>query len=193
MRRIVLASASPRRKELLEQIGVSFEVMATGAGEDVEAGTPQETVTRLAVRKAGCAAAELEKQGEKDVLIIGADTLVAAQGRILGKPRDKEEAAAMLRSLSGREHQVCTGVSLILLGEKGRQEKAFCRETLVEMYPMTEEEIQGYLATGEPMDKAGAYGIQGMAARFIRRIQGDYNTVVGLPAGSVYQEIKAWL
>ena len=124
-----------------------------------------------------------------DSLVIGADTLVFAHGAVLGKPKDKQVALAMLRSLSGTTHQVITGVALTLHGA----ERVFSEVTEVEFAPMTEEEMQAYVASGDPMDKAGAYGIQGGASRFIRGIRGCYFNVVGLPVHRLYEEWKAWL
>ena len=139
----------------------------------------------LALRKAEAAAAE-----EEDALVIGADTIVAADGKILGKPHSREEAFAMLSMLQGRTHQVYTGVALILKESGAERRQVFSEKTDVTMYSMTEQEIRAYINTGEPMDKAGAYGIQGRAAIYIERIDGDYNNVVGLPIARLYQELK---
>lgn len=122
--------------------------------------------------------------------MIGADTVVVSEGRIMGKPKNGEEARRMLRQLQGSTHSVFTGTALICTGEIQDETEVFARETKVSMYPMTEEEIAWYISTGEPMDKAGAYGIQGICARFIEKIEGDYNNVVGLPVGEIYQRIK---
>lgn len=131
-----------------------------------------------------------ESLAEESLVVIGADTIVACQGQILGKPGDKERAAGMLRLLQGGVHQVYTGVSLVWQ-EQGKTESfSFYECTDVRVFPMKEEEIAGYVETGEPMDKAGAYGIQGRFAAFIRGIDGDYNNVVGLPVGRLYQEMK---
>ena len=163
---IILASASPRRKELLEQIGLSFTVQAADGEEKCEARLPQKQVEELSLHKA----AEVAGKAENNAVVIGADTLVFFRGKPLGKPRNEQEAVLMLKALQGQTHQVYTGVTLI--------------------WRMTEEEIEEYVRSGEPMDKAGAYGIQGLFARFIRRIEGDYNNVVGLPVGRLYQEMK---
>ena len=126
----------------------------------------------------------------QDYIVIGADTVVACDGKILGKPGTVENAVAMLRMLQGREHEVYTGVT-ILSSKNGEQRKlTFHEKTAVHFSPMSEEEIREYVATGDPMDKAGAYGIQGFCARYIRGIEGDYNNVVGLPVGRVYQELR---
>ncbi len=187
-KRIILGSASPRRKELLSQIGVEFEVMVSEKEERYESTAPDEIVKELALMKAGNVLSEAK--GE-DLVVIGADTVVVLDGRILGKPRDGEEAKAMLRDLRGREHQVFTGVAVIFReeGEEARTENYSVR-TRVFVHAMTEEEIEAYVETGEPLDKAGAYGIQGRFAAYIDRIEGDYYNVVGLPVSRLYQTLK---
>ena len=127
----------------------------------------------------------------QDCLIIGSDTIVAVDGQILGKPKDAEDAKRMLRMLQGRAHEVYTGVTVLRGGTEER--RTFHEETKVLFFPMTEEDIETYVATNDPLDKAGAYGIQGFCARYIQGIEGDYNNVVGLPVGRLYQEIKDWL
>jgi len=188
--RIILASASPRRRELLEQIGIPFEVHVSCAEERVAVTEPAGIVEELSKRKASAVLGTLGD--ETGVLVIGADTVVAIDGGILGKPGDESEAACMLRKLSGREHQVYTGVTLLYRpeGEECLREKTFYEVTRVFFYSMTEEEILAYVATGDPMDKAGAYGIQGICARYIKGIEGDYSNVVGLPVGRLYQELR---
>ena len=173
--KIILASNSPRRKELLEQIGITdFKVSAPNVDESVESGlSPAEIVEELSLRKARAAA---KKAGPSD-LIIAADTVVALDGAVLGKPRSEADAFAMLSSLSGREHHVYTGVT-VLQGDKAVTEH---EETAVTFRELPPEEIRGYIATGEPMDKAGAYGIQGVGALLVSGIRGDYCNVVGLP------------
>lgn len=185
MEKIILASASPRRRELLTQAGFSFEVKVSDAEETITEREPQKIVEELALRKAKAVAAS-----EENALIIGADTIVAAEGKILGKPHSREEAFAMLSMLQGQTHQVYTGVALILKKAGTEHTHVFSEKTDVTMYPMTEQEIGDYIATGEPMDKAGAYGIQGQAAVYIRKIDGDYSNVVGLPIARLYQEMK---
>lgn len=182
--KIILASASPRRRELLAQIGLDFQVLVSEVEEKVNTDIPYLVVEQLSAQKAEAVAQKLEK--EEPALVIGADTIVACDGQILGKPRDKEEAVQMLRKLNGRSHQVYTGVTLIF----GDKTKTFYEATEVEFYPMTEEEIGAYVETPDPLDKAGAYGIQGFCARYIKGITGDYNNVVGLPVGRLYQEMK---
>ncbi len=172
---IILASQSPRRRELLEQVGITgFQVISPDVDERVEPGlSPAGMVEELSLRKARAAA---DKTGP-DGLIIAADTVVALDGAVLGKPRDREDAFAMLSALSGREHRVYTGVS-VLRGDRAVTEH---EETAVCFRALAPGEIWGYIATGEPMDKAGAYGIQGVGALLVRGIRGDYCNVVGLP------------
>lgn len=187
MKRIILASQSPRRRELLTQIGLKFEVIPSTVEEVITSINPVEVVQELAQQKARDVANVAAKETPKESLrVIGADTIVVYEGKILGKPEDKEDAVRMLAMLQGKEHSVYTGVALLT----GEQEIIFAEETRVQMCPMTPEEIAWYVNTGEPMDKAGAYGIQGLCARFVRQIQGDYNNVVGLPVGRIYQELK---
>lgn len=187
MKRIILASQSPRRRELLTQIGLKFEVIPSTVEEVITSTNSVEVVQELAQQKARDVAEVAGREMAKDsLLVIGADTIVVYEGKILGKPGDKEDAVRMLTMLQGKEHSVYTGVALL----SGEQEIVFAEETRVQMCPMTPEEILWYVNTGEPMDKAGAYGIQGLCARFIRQIQGDYYNVVGLPVGRIYQELK---
>ncbi|MCD8118634.1 MAG: Maf family protein [Lachnospiraceae bacterium] len=246
--RIILASASPRRKELLTQIGLEFTVCPAVSEEVRTKQEPAELVEELSRQKAKEVAARLfsadvdpeqlseensdsifhspgkkEKREWKDCVVIGADTIVACTGGnfaenaeelatcrkmttdeekvleekskektiILGKPKDVADAKRMLRMLSGHTHQVYTGVTLIYVDENGAfHERVFHERTDVTVYPMTEEEIDRYIETNEPLDKAGAYGIQGRFAAYIEKINGDYNNVVGLPVARVYQELK---
>lgn len=182
--RIVLASASPRRKELLQTAGVEFTVRVSDAEEQIAPGTPpQEAVQQLAGQKAQAVAALCP-----DDLVIGADTVVALGNEILGKPQDAQDAARMLRALSGQTHAVFTGVCLM----QGSRAETYYEKTLVTFYPLTEEEILDYVATGEPMDKAGAYGIQGRGCTLVREIRGDYCNVVGLPIASLCRRLRAW-
>lgn len=188
--RIILASQSPRRRELLAQLGLSFEVMPAYGKERSGAQDPGARVEELAAAKAREVAGRLEKESDKERLIIGADTLVVKNGEILGKPRDEEDAKRMLALLSGTAHQVCTGLCLILIKGDQRVERHFHETTHVNFAEMTDKEIDDYVASGDPMDKAGAYGIQSGAARFVTGIQGDYSNVVGLPVSRLYQEMK---
>lgn len=195
--KIILASASPRRRELLEQIGLEFEIKVSNVEEKSAATTPWQLVEELSAQKAWAVLESLEPGGVA-VLVIGADTVVSVGNGILGKPKDEEEAAGMLSRLSGGTHQVYTGVTLLYRPVFSRsdadvRQKTFHEASKVHFYPMTEEEISCYVATGEPLDKAGAYGIQGLFARYVKGIEGDYSNVVGLPVGRLYQEAKEWL
>ena len=194
--RIVLASGSPRRRELLEQIGLKFEVAVSDAQEEGVWESPKEMVEELSRRKAEAVLGALPEK--EATLVIGADTVVARKGRVMGKPGDRKEAVKMLKKLSGRSHKVYTGVTLLYRTEDGEGAEKVCRKTFHEMtkvrfYPLSAKEIRDYVETGDPMDKAGAYGIQGVFARYVERMEGDYNNVVGLPVGRLYQEAKEWL
>jgi septum formation protein len=185
---LVLASASPRRQELLRNAGIAFTVDPANIPELPLSGeSPRVCAERLAREKAE---AVFHRQGGKPVL--GADTIVVVEGEILGKPRDEVDAMRMLRLLSGRTHQVITGVCLIgpLRTENQKLRTGFedvrSETTLVTMTSLTDDDIRHYIATGEPMDKAGAYAIQGIASRWIPRIDGDYFNVVGLPVALVH-------
>ena len=183
MEEIILASASPRRSQLLSLIGVPFQVIVSDADESVEAEQPEEIVMELAYRKAHAVAILPEAAGK---FVLGADTIVWCDGRMLGKPKDAAEAGAMLQVLQGREHSVYTGVALL----RDDAVKRFYRQTKVFVHEMSQEEIDAYIATGDPFDKAGAYGIQGPFAAYVDGIEGDYQTVVGLPVSAVYQMLK---
>lgn len=244
---MILASASPRRSELLERLGCKFEVLPAQGEEQSEASRPEDYVMELSrhkalevyarrcaahrggaaeiadgtqehFRRAGRAAvaagasdqagsaaeaadesdqlgsaAETVDETEQTLTVIAADTVVVKDGVILGKPADRSDAVRMLRLLSGEVHQVYTGVCVCRRSGSESSQPAchsFCEMTEVEFYPMTEEEIEAYVESGDPMDKAGAYGIQSGGMRFVKQIRGDYNNVVGLPAARLYQEIK---
>lgn len=191
MSKIILASASPRRKELLRQVGIRYKVMPSNIEEKITKTQPEEVVQELSYQKAVDVCGRLETLGEDDFTVIGADTVVSFMNHIMGKPKDAEDACRMLESLQGNVHQVYTGVT-ICFKQKGLPSMfhTFYERTDVSMYPMTQEEIETYAATGEPMDKAGAYAIQGKCASYIESICGDYNNVVGLPVGRLYQELK---
>lgn len=180
-KKIILASASPRRKELLSQIGITFEIIKAEKEEHITSSIPTEVVKELSMQKAKEVAAKCDGS-----IIIGADTIVAMEGQILGKPKDRADAMRMLRLLQGKKHQVITGVTVLLGSTKTL---SFAEVTDVSLYPMTDAQIERYIATKEPMDKAGAYGIQGRFAAYVRGIEGDYNNVVGLPIGRLYQEV----
>ncbi len=197
--RLILASGSPRRKELLEQIGADFEILPAKGEEVITSDIPSQVVMELSAQKAEEVAGRYEKElvvekacweDRKTVVILGADTVVAYENKILGKPKDEADAVRMLQMLAGNTHSVFTGVTLLIEQAGKREKKTFFAETKVTMYPMSKEEIEAYVATREPMDKAGAYGIQGKCAAYIERIEGDYNNVVGLPVSLVYQTLK---
>ena len=193
MKKIILASASPRRSELLAQISLEFTVMPSDVEENPKSTLPQDIVIELSKEKARDVWGKIGQNNTGDSLVISADTVVSIEGEILGKPRDEEDAARMLGLLSGKEHQVYTGVTLIWIDGEGKQEEySFYVCTGVLMYRMTKAEILEYVLSGEPMDKAGAYAVQGKAAAFIKSIRGEYSNVVGLPTGRLYQEMMAW-
>ena len=209
--RLVLASASPRRRELLSQIGLEFTVMPSTKEENAKTTEAGALVQELSRQKAvdiweqlsggqgqnpdadqeqiseETQEPNLNGKQQPELLVVGADTVVCCEGKILGKPHSREAAAEMLTALQGRSHEVYTGVTLYSQSET----VTFFECTQVEFYPMTEVEISEYIDSKEPMDKAGAYGIQGLGARFVKDIRGDYNNVVGLPVGRLYQELKS--
>lgn len=182
--RIILASGSPRRTELLHQVGLEHEIIKSEVEEVVDSNVPSEVVCSLSRQKAFDV--YQRQENKKDILVIGADTVVAYDNRILGKPKDEADAFAMLKQIAGSVHSVYTGVTLVQDGKIN----TFYEETKVWVYDMTDEEITAYIRTGEPMDKAGAYGIQGRFAAYIQRISGDYNNVVGLPVGRICEELR---
>lgn len=190
---IILASGSPRRRELLTMLFEEFEVIISDCEETVTSQDPEKVTEELALQKAEAVAGSLSLRADP-VLVIGADTVVSIDGKILGKPADQKQAADMLRVLSGKSHNVSTGVALVGL-EDGRQTrlKVFSETTKVRVAELAEEEIISYVNTSEPYDKAGAYGIQGMFGKHIQGIEGDYNNVVGLPVHRLYQELKDFL
>lgn len=184
---IILASGSPRRKEILEQAGVNFKIIPSQKEEITSATEPQEIVEDLACLKAE----DVEKQASVNSIVIGADTIVCNKGIILGKPKDEAEAVEMLLNLQGHKHMVYTGVCLIVKNADGSiNVKKFVEATQVKISEITEEEIKKYCLTGEPLDKAGAYAIQGKFAKYVEGIEGDYYNVVGFPLARFYQEIK---
>lgn len=216
-KRVILGSASPRRKELLEQIGIEFEIVVSDAEEQYKSTVPEEIVKELALMKAENVAKEVERRelvpvGKThgngicgsaaktykthlhNVVVLGADTIVVRDEEILGKPSDAEAAFSMLKSLQGRMHQVYTGVSVLDFDENGERHMInHAEETKVYVHEMTDEEIRCYIASGDSLDKAGAYGIQGRFAAFIDRIEGDYYNVVGLPVAYLYRSLKELL
>lgn len=184
MEKIILASASPRRKELLTQIGIRFEIIKAEGQEVIASDPPSDVVKGLSMQKAR------EVAGKCDAsVVIGADTVVSIDGQILGKPKDEADAVRMLKLLRGRDHEVTTGVTVMIRGR--REPIVFAETTKVHVFPMTDGQILDYIKSGEPMDKAGAYGIQGLFAAYVSGIEGDYNNVVGLPVGRLYQETLA--
>lgn len=195
---IILASASPRRKELLRQIGLSFQVLASSVEEALTDAEPGKAAAELARQKAEDvekqylqkqkeAGAEKPFSPERNYLILAADTVVSVDGEILGKPKDAQDAVRMLHLLQGKKHQVYTGVALVT----AKKRRVFYECTNVEIAPMTRAQIAEYVDTGEPLDKAGAYGIQGRFAAYVQRIEGDFYNVVGLPLARLVQEISA--
>jgi septum formation protein len=179
---LLLASASPRRAELLRAAGFQFDVQPAHADESIHDGeTPEQYVRRVADAKARAVHAKAEGR-----VVLAADTTVVIDGHILGKPVDEADASRMLRLLSGRCHQVLTAVTL------AREERVQTRVAVtdVEFAPLSEEEIAWYVASGEPVDKAGAYAVQGLASRFVSRVHGSYSNVVGLPVAIVYAMLR---
>ena len=194
-KKIILGSASPRRRELLAQIGADFEVRVSNKEEIYHSTVPEEIVKELALMKAENVAEELAEENAsgavKSTVVIGADTIVVLDGKILGKPADEEDAVRMLNSLQGRRHDVYTGVAVLDYDENGEKHVYnYSVGTAVYVNEMTEEEIRAYVETKDPLDKAGAYGIQGRFAAHIDRIEGDYYNVVGLPVSRVYRSLR---
>lgn len=188
----ILASQSPRRRELLGRLGIEF-LVEPAAGEELQKGeSPEEIVKNLAAAKAQEIA---KKHTGEDVLIIGADTVVVADGEILGKPHDRKEMEGMMMRLQNHTHEVYTGVALCRVEDSDVSSHCFAECTKVRFYPMTHAQITEYAAHSDGMDKAGGYGIQSDAAVFIKGIEGDYHNVVGLPIARLYHELlaKDWL
>lgn len=189
--KIILASASPRRKELLKQIGLSFKTMPSTKEEIITKEAPEDIVEELSYQKAVDICGKLADSIQEDFVVIGADTIVSAWGKIMGKPEDKEDACRMLTMLQGKSHQVYTGVTLAWkYKDTPAMFHTFHECSDVTIFPMTDADIKSYVNSGEPMDKAGAYAIQGRFAAYIQGICGDYSNVVGLPVGRLYQEMK---
>lgn len=186
---LFLASTSPRRQELIQRLGLPVEVVTNKAEEIIDPSwTPNEAVEQLSKVKARVAY-ELKMQQTPNLegILIGADTIVVLDNLILGKPTNEAHAKEMLTALQGRAHRVITGVTLIHL--TNGEERTFHQQTKVWMKALNENELDMYIATGEPMDKAGSYGIQGMGALFIEKIEGDYYSVMGLPLNLIYQQL----
>ena len=181
--RLILASSSVNRRQILERAGIAFDWIASNADETAAGLSPEALVLELSKRKLE---AVLPRCAPPDV-VVAADTVASTGGEILGKPHDAAEASRFLHLLSGRTHVVYTGVSIAFAGKRA----AFCETTDVTFYPLSEQEIDTYVASGEPFGKAGAYGIQGPAVLFVERICGDYNNIFGLPAARLMREIRA--
>ena len=183
--KLILASASPRRKELLAKTGLAFDIIPAKGEENITKTIPAEVVMELSLQKAK----EIADQQTEECIIIGSDTVVAKGDEIMGKPKDEADAFRMLDMISDDCHQVYTGVTIIRTGEQA-EVITFAEKTDVYLYPISEADINAYIESGDPMDKAGAYGIQGDFAVHVKGIEGDYYNVVGLPIGRVYQELK---
>ncbi len=189
MCRLILASASPRRKEIMELMGLNFMVIPSHCDEIITQIEPAKIVMELSRQKAE----DVASSSESGDIVIGSDTIVALDQKILGKPRDRKDAFQMLRAMAGRTHHVYTGVTLIRCGENISEKiDTFYEQTEVHVAPMTDEEIEAYLDLGEYKDKAGSYGIQGYFAPFITGINGDYYNVMGLPASALYRHLKGF-
>lgn len=188
---IILASASPRRVELLKQAGFTFTVVPSNVKEETTEISPDKIVEELAFQKADEVYQRVKNEyNGKDYMVIGADTIVFYNGEILGKPQDEQEAFDMLKMLSDRTHQVFTGISIISKIKNEKQIFLLHERTAVTFYPINDYDLKEYISTGDSLDKAGAYGIQGPFAVHIRKIEGDYNNVVGLPIAKLYQAIN---
>lgn len=199
MYKIVLASASPRRKEIFEQVGIEFDICPSNVIEKVDSTEPNEVCMSLARQKALDVASNIKAFNEQhkdistpqDIMVVGADTIVSVDDMILGKPKDEADAKRMLRILSDNTNEVYTGVSIVFISKDGRAgEYSFFEMTKVSFYPLDEMDIDKYVDTQSPLDKAGAYGIQDMSARFIKSINGDYYNVVGFPIARFINELK---
>ena len=189
---LVLASGSPRRAELLRAAGYEFDIVVTDVDESIRAGEkPEAYVRRLAAEKSAAARgpAEAGRHAARQPVILGADTVVVVDGKILGKPADDAQAEAMLRLLSGKRHMVMTGISL----RQGAYELGRVEQTAVHVRALSADDVAWYVASGEGRDKAGAYAIQGLASRFIPRIDGSYSNVVGLPVAAVAEVLTSLL
>ena len=188
MRKIILASASPRRRELLAAAGVIFQVCAAVGEEKITSDKPEEIVRELSEQKATAVALNFDM--EEGTVVIGADTIVSYNNEILGKPVDESDAFKTLKMLQGNIHQVYTGVTVLIKKNGKWEDISFSESTDVSFYPVSDEEIRTYIASGEPMDKAGSYGIQGGFGIYVKEIRGEYTNVVGLPVGRLFYEMK---
>ena len=186
--KIILASASPRRRELLEWAGGNFQVVTGNGEENITETEPSRIVEELSAEKAFQVAETISE--EEGTVVIGADTIVSFQGKILGKPSDKADSRKTLEMLQGNTHQVYTGVTIAFFREGRLHRRSFSECTDVTFYPVSEEEIEAYIETGDPADKAGSYGIQGPFGIYVKEIRGDYHNVVGLPVARLLYEGK---
>lgn len=187
MYRLILASASARRSQILTEYGIPFEVIKSDCEEYTEFTEPSQVVTDLSLQKArdvAQKAAAMEKYEGQDILVLSADTIVSYRGDILGKPADEQDAYDMLSLLSGRTHEVYTGVTLM---KKDEVILNFAACSVVEFYDVSPFDLKDYIATGDPLDKAGSYGIQGPFGLYVKGIRGEYNNIVGLPAAELYK------
>lgn len=196
MYKFILASQSPRRRELLKMLGIEFDIKVSNCEEIITSSEPAQVTMELAKQKAfeteiADVRAASDTKNEENIIIIGADTVVAADGEILGKPKDKDDARRMINKISGTSHQVYTGVALVLVkDDKAACIELFAEKTDVEVCEMSSQEIDDYISSDEPYDKAGGYGIQGIFSKFVSGIRGDYNNVVGLPVHRLYYTLK---
>jgi len=190
---VILASGSPRRKELLALTGVTYEIITSDVDETPSKSSPEDIVMELSHRKGDDVYKKVLEEGSlnpmEENLIVAADTLVFFGNERLGKPGTDAKAKEMIKKLAGNKHDVITGVTLIYTNKGEKKEVSFFEKTEVDVYPMTEKEIDAYVASGEPLDKAGAYAIQGLFAKFIKGISGEYSNVVGLPIARLYHEM----
>ncbi len=178
---LILASSSPRRREMFKLIGLDFTVMVSEADENIVEQDPKKFVTALAKRKA-----EAVFKKRPDACVVGSDTVVLIDGRIIGKPKDRQDAFKILSTLNGRTHTVYTGLAVLAKNS----EQLYCDETRVTFAKLSDEELWHYIGTGEPLDKAGAYGIQGPGAILVEKIEGCYFTVIGMPVPVLYRLLK---
>ena len=196
MYKLILASQSPRRRELLKMLGIEFDIKVSNCEEIITSSEPAQVTMELVKQKAfeteiADVRVASDEKNKENIIIIGADTVVAADGEILGKPKDKDDARRMINKISGTSHQVYTGVALVLVkGAKAACIELFAEKTDVEVCQMSSQEIEDYINSDEPYDKAGGYGIQGIFGKFVSGIRGDYNNVVGLPVHRLYYTLK---
>lgn len=184
--KIILASGSPRRREILDQVGIQYEVKPSNKEEIITSTNPEEVVKELSLMKA----ADIFEKETEDCVVIGADTVVSSDNKILGKPKDEEDAVRMIGDLCGRAHSVFTGVTIFKKDNGIQEMKSFFVETKVKVAAMSEAEIRAYVATREPLDKAGAYAVQGKFAPYIEGLEGDYYNVVGFPIAAICKVLK---